>query len=170
LLDGSADVHQRMNGGATALFLASQCGHLTVVQALVDAEADVNVVDHNGITPAMVTPLRGRDELLRLLEARPANADVSQEEAVRSSLPLANAESGHSQVLLRQPGQDDRLSSHLSHATTSDPRCALTAGEPHAATSAPQDLIEVSSRNQRRVPLSRAVQCGRQLRRGCRTQ
>lgn len=50
LLSAGAVVNMQTPGGATPLHRASYCGHLELVQALIDWGADVNLVDSDGRT------------------------------------------------------------------------------------------------------------------------
>lgn len=51
LLSHGAHVNQQSTQGQTALHLAAGCGHEEVVEALVQADADVFAVDSDGFTP-----------------------------------------------------------------------------------------------------------------------
>jgi hypothetical protein len=90
LLDAKADLQARTpSRGQTPLFLASQSGQVCPLQLLIDRKADVQSVDHNGISPAYVATLGGRVLCLQLLiEAR---ADVVSPTSVGPSRTPAMA-------------------------------------------------------------------------------
>src|SRR5688500_11464866 len=76
-------------GAYTPLYLASQQGHGTVVQALLKAGADVTSGTPNGTTPLMVAAASGELDAVRALVD--AGADVNAKDGVRHQTPLMYA-------------------------------------------------------------------------------
>jgi ankyrin repeat protein len=62
--------------GGTALMAASQNGYLEVVQALLDAKADVNAKASNGATALMIASFRGHQDVVRALIDAKADVDA----------------------------------------------------------------------------------------------
>jgi uncharacterized protein len=61
-------VNARLGNGATALMLASQIGHVGVIQTLLAAKADVNAKAGNGATALMLASKYHRQEVATLLK------------------------------------------------------------------------------------------------------
>ena len=57
LLDSSAEASVAAGGGATALHAAATAGHLAIVEALVAANADVDIQVHISLTLILVCSL-----------------------------------------------------------------------------------------------------------------
>ena len=55
------------SGTTTALFFASQDGHTEVVRFLLEAGADPNTVNHNGVSPLFIAAKENHDDVVRLL-------------------------------------------------------------------------------------------------------
>ena len=62
-----ADVNQAKDDGVTALYIAAQLGHETVVRAMIEAGADVNQATDNGWTPLSIAAQRGHRAILQII-------------------------------------------------------------------------------------------------------
>jgi cytohesin len=60
-----ADVNQARDDGVTALYIAAQLGHETVVRAMIEAGADVNQATEEGDTPLSASPTFEIAQILR---------------------------------------------------------------------------------------------------------
>ena len=94
MLAAKADVNAKNNVGYTALMIASQNGHLEVVQALLAAKADANAKMADNVTALIYASQNGHLEVVRALLA--AEADV-------------NAQAANGRTALIQASQDDHL-------------------------------------------------------------
>lgn len=70
------NVQQRQNAVIPALLLAAHAGREAEVQALLDAGADANVSDGDGITPLMAAAMNGGLSLARLLLSAGASRGI----------------------------------------------------------------------------------------------
>jgi ankyrin repeat protein len=74
LLGAGAAVNDAWDGGATALLLAAQSGHLEVCVVLILAGADVVRADSDGLTPLLAAAMGGHEavavEIMRHAVAR----------------------------------------------------------------------------------------------------
>lgn len=64
LASEAVDVHRRNDRGMTALHLATAAGHPKIIQALLDAGADRNVVNRGGESPLMMARRSGDPSVL----------------------------------------------------------------------------------------------------------
>jgi len=63
-----ADINDNQEGrGTTPLILASQEGHIDVVECLLSLGADTEVKDEKGMTALMIASLEGKFDVVRLL-------------------------------------------------------------------------------------------------------
>ena len=69
----------------TALLMASQFGHVDVVQALLAKGADVNAKDSRGLTALMMASQFGHVDVVQALIAK--GADVNAQESRHQALP-----------------------------------------------------------------------------------
>ncbi len=70
LLEKGADPNQKAHCGATALHFASECGHVVIVQELLEKGAEVSR-NANGMTPLLSAAERTKAEVVEFLLARP---------------------------------------------------------------------------------------------------
>jgi ankyrin repeat protein len=99
LLGEGRDVNEADESGYTALFLASQNGHVEVVRLLLARKGvKVNKTAQNGATALMVASLKGHVEVVRLLLARKDVEVNKSEEDGYTALTLASYE-GHVEVV-----------------------------------------------------------------------
>lgn len=75
LISHSANVNIPNSHGVTPIYIASQSGHVKVVQHLLEAGAVIADVD--GITPLMVAAIRGKSDVVKLL-ANSSRIDLNQ--------------------------------------------------------------------------------------------
>jgi Ankyrin repeats (3 copies)/Ankyrin repeat len=61
------------NNGATAVYHASQNGHFSTVQCLVETKADVNLAQSNGCSPLMIASQEGHVKIMEVLLKAGAN-------------------------------------------------------------------------------------------------
>merc|ERR1712217_237931 len=83
LLDAGADVNARGTGGkgsegegVTALSIAVATGNATLMDLLLQAGANLEMVDERGLTPLLSAAVLGRVDALKTLIAARANADA----------------------------------------------------------------------------------------------
>jgi ankyrin repeat protein len=116
LLASGSDVNMRSDvssdWGKTALMEASIRGYADLVQALVDARADVNARDDYGETPLMFASGKGHAAIVGLLLK--AGADVNAQTPSGSSALILAAKRGELAVvrLLLQAGADVKARDH----------------------------------------------------------
>ena len=91
------DVNKTIDG-ATTLNIAAQNGHASVVQALLDKNADVNLADNNGWTPLHWAANKGNLEAIKLLLAAPT-IEVNKVNSTRSTSLHIAASKGHAPVV-----------------------------------------------------------------------
>jgi ankyrin repeat protein len=78
LIEAGAHVnYARGNGGCTALFVASQEGHIDVVRSLLAAGADPRLALHNGLMALDSAKHNKHTQIVALLEAKIAELDRS---------------------------------------------------------------------------------------------
>src|SRR5208282_4649887 len=97
LLAAAADVNAKRANGATALMIASEKGHMDVVQALLAARADVNVKGGAGVTALMIASQNGHLEVVRALLA--AMAEVNAKEGRGVTALFLASQKGHLDVV-----------------------------------------------------------------------
>ena len=83
--------------GTTALLLAAQQGQRSTVQALLDANADINLANFKGTVPLKIAAQQGRSEVVEDLLARDAEVDRRASDGM-SSLMMA-AKKGHFEIV-----------------------------------------------------------------------
>jgi ankyrin repeat protein len=77
ILDAGVDVNRRDWGGRTMVWQHAHDGHVEIVEMLIDAGADINVLDAlDGCTPLATAAAAGHEEVVRLLLARGADATL----------------------------------------------------------------------------------------------
>ncbi len=74
-LIGKVDINIATEDGVTALMLASHNGHLSVVRALLQNNANINLADEVGYTPLLFASSAGHSNLVNLLIKN--NADIN---------------------------------------------------------------------------------------------
>jgi len=115
LLAQGADVHVRTPGGrdshlgTNCLKLAAMNGNEPVVRRLLDAGADPDTPDGNGMTPLMWAANRGHGTLIRLLSERGADLNSRDTAWGRTALMLAQPERLEVIELLLQLGADPSI-------------------------------------------------------------
>ena len=67
LMELGADVNQARDDGVTALYIAAQLGHETVVRATIEAGADVNQATDNEWTPLSIAAWKGHTAIVQIL-------------------------------------------------------------------------------------------------------
>eukprot|EP00968_Pinguiococcus_pyrenoidosus_P001784 scaffold83_cov246-Pinguiococcus_pyrenoidosus.AAC.13 len=88
LLQDGSDARKTRNDGVSALHLAAQNGHLQVAKLLIP-ETDVNLADHNGITPLMLASEQGQHAIVvALVQVGKANVSLKTHRGV-TALQLA---------------------------------------------------------------------------------
>lgn len=88
LLDVPADVNLQTKYGYTALYIASQFGHIDIVKMLLDRHADINLKDNLGATCLHIACFKGHKDTVELLLDRQAHINSQN---VRGFTPLLNA-------------------------------------------------------------------------------
>jgi len=77
LVEHGADVNASEDDGATAVYIASQNGHLEVVRYLVEHGADVNASEDDGITTLLIASQEGHLEVVQYLVEHGADVNAS---------------------------------------------------------------------------------------------
>ena len=95
LIEKTTNIDRPDDKGETALFRASLCGRLDVVQMLLDRGANVNAERKDGVTPLMAAAKEGYTEIVTQLVIR--GAGVNHVVHKHSALTLANM-GGHKDV------------------------------------------------------------------------
>ncbi|MCH8266027.1 MAG: ankyrin repeat domain-containing protein, partial [Acidobacteria bacterium] len=95
-LSEGADVDSEVEG-LTALHLASQLGHASIVEALVAADADLDRKTPNGATPLRLASRSGHVAAMEALLVAGANVDTQDDEG-GTALIVASQE-GHEQIV-----------------------------------------------------------------------
>lgn len=75
ILPGRVDVNRRDRGGRIASLWAASYGYLEAVQFLLSEEANVRVLDDNGMTPVSIARTYSYTEIVEALEARLVEED-----------------------------------------------------------------------------------------------
>ena len=118
-------------GTYTPLFLASQQGHGSVIQAIIKAGGDVKAGMPNGTTPLMVAAASGEVEAVRvLIENR---ADVNAKDGVRAQTPLMYAAASNRPAvieLLAAKGADLKATNKVSDLANLSRESAGFGGNP----------------------------------------
>ncbi len=90
----------RANGcplAENALFIAAELGHETVVRALIEFGADVNMARDNGVTPLYIAAQNGHETVERALIELGADVNMARDNGV-TPLCMA-AQNGHETVV-----------------------------------------------------------------------
>jgi ankyrin repeat protein len=76
LLNHGSEINAQDKDGFTPLHSATRCGHLNIVEILVEEKADINIVDHHlGVTPLYIAVLYGHFEIVKYLLSNNALID-----------------------------------------------------------------------------------------------
>jgi ankyrin repeat protein len=94
-----ADVSQKMNDGATPLYLAAEKGHLAVVRLLMNFGADVNQGMHDGATPLYAAAQMGKLAVVQCL-VKEFGANFKQAKHEGSTPLYVAAKNGYLDVVL----------------------------------------------------------------------
>jgi ankyrin repeat protein len=124
-------------GTYTPLYLASQQGHGTVIQALVKAGADLKAGTPNGTTPLMVAAASGEIEAVRALID--AGADVNAKDGVRLQTPIMYAAASNRAAvieLLASKGANLKATSKVSDLANLSREGAGFGGNPQGGVPA----------------------------------
>jgi ankyrin repeat protein len=98
LLDNEkVNLNARRLGGKTALMLAAMNGHAGVVQALIDAKADVTAVDNEQKTALMLAAMNGHADVVRALID--AGADINAINNEQKTALIIAAERGNAVIV-----------------------------------------------------------------------
>tara|TARA_R110000868_G_scaffold355845_4_gene617431 strand:+ start:721 stop:2013 length:1293 start_codon:yes stop_codon:yes gene_type:complete len=90
LLDASANPNvTKPKTGGTPLFFAAQMNNLKIVQALINAKADVNRTNSRGLTPLFIACVKNAKEVSALLLNSGANPNISDTKKQTSPLHIA---------------------------------------------------------------------------------
>lgn len=90
LLDASANPNvTKPKTGGTPLFFAAQMNNLKVLQALINAKADVNLVNNRGLTPLFIASVKNAKEIAAVLLNSGANPNISDTKKKTSPLHIA---------------------------------------------------------------------------------
>jgi ankyrin repeat protein len=108
LIEANADVNKAIKDGDTPLYIASQNGHLKVVNCLIEANADVHQATGNDWTPLHVASQKGYLEMIKLLVKRRANL-------------RAENNNGDTALGLAQLNEFDKLIRYLKNAELNKP-------------------------------------------------
>jgi hypothetical protein len=100
LIDKGADVDKQDNDGRTALYVASERGHLDVARLLIDKGADVDKKDNGGFAPVFAASLYGHLDVARLLIDNGADT-LSVSANGRSTLALWNTQEMRTALLMQ---------------------------------------------------------------------
>ncbi|CAL4060891.1 unnamed protein product, partial [Meganyctiphanes norvegica] len=99
-LQNGADVNWKSNddiSGVTPLYMACHWGHSTIVEMLVNANADVNMANDYGETPLSVASSIGDSTIVEMLLNANADVNIAQDDGFT---PLQTACSfGHSTIV-----------------------------------------------------------------------
>lgn len=83
--------------GTTALFIASQNGHVEIVRVLLDGGADTEIATSNAVTPLLVASSNGHAQVVKVLLK--ANANVEQVRSIGFTALLSASQFGHSAIV-----------------------------------------------------------------------
>jgi ankyrin repeat protein len=125
-------------GTYTPLYLASQQGHGTVIQALVKAGADVKSGTPNGTTPLMVAAASGEIEAVRVLIE--SGADVNAKDGVRAQTPIMYAAASNRAAvieLLASKGANLKATNKVSDLANLSRESAGFGGNPQVPAGGP---------------------------------
>ena len=89
-MDATLDASQR-----TALFVAAHGGHTEVMQLLLDAGADAELVDEEDNTPLIIAAAGGSCAALELLLSAGADVDIDAADSAGCTALVAAAAMGH---------------------------------------------------------------------------
>jgi hypothetical protein len=79
LLDHGSKIDAQDKDGFTALHSATRCGHLRIVQILIERGANINIVDNNlGATPFYIAIVYGHFEIVKYLSDKKASIDLDE--------------------------------------------------------------------------------------------
>ena len=99
--------------GKTALILAARNGHVEIVQALVDAGADIDLQSKSGSTALMFAASKGHTDVVKALLG--ADADLNAKNNNKNTALMVAAQNGHVgcvQVLLAAKAHSDLKNEH----------------------------------------------------------
>jgi ankyrin repeat protein len=83
--------------GMSALWQASEKGHIDIMKALLSADADVNCAQNTGATPLFISSEEGHIDVVKLLRA--ANADVNHANNQGCTSLFMSSLQGHSDIV-----------------------------------------------------------------------
>lgn len=101
LLDNGADPRRSNQQRSNALHAAARNGHVTVAEALLGSENDMELIDHannNGFTPLLLAAQNGKTDVVRLLAERGANLRLREKKNGTTAL-FHGAHFGHPKVV-----------------------------------------------------------------------
>ena len=154
LLFAGANVRATTRLGAyTPLFLASQHGHGTVIEALLQAGSDVKAGTPNGTSPLMVAAASGKVDAVKALVD--AGADVNGKDGVREQTPLMYAAAANRAdviSLLASRGADLTATSKVSSLANLSREGLGFGGNPQAPGAPPRP--ELPAGGGRSTPLA----------------
>ncbi len=126
-------------GAYTSLFLASQQGHATVIDALIKAGSDVKAGTPNGTSPLMVAAAAGKADAVKVLVD--AGADVNAKDGVRAQTPIMYAAAANRAdviTLLASKGADLKATSKVSDLASLSRESLGFGGNPQAPGAPPR--------------------------------
>jgi hypothetical protein len=99
LLENGCPVDEALDNGCTPLLMAAQNGHGTVVRALINAGADVNIMtnESDGTTPLFAAAFMGSETIVRVLIQAGADVNMARDNGT-TPLYIA-AQNGHEVVV-----------------------------------------------------------------------
>ncbi|HKX90006.1 MAG TPA: ankyrin repeat domain-containing protein, partial [Sphingopyxis sp.] len=118
-------------GSYTPLYLASQQGHNSVIQALLKGGADVKAGTPNGTTPLMVAAASGEVDAVRTL--LDAGAEINAADGVRAQTPIMYAAASNRVAvieLLASRGADLKVTNKVSDLANLSRESAGFGGNP----------------------------------------
>jgi ankyrin repeat protein len=126
-------------GNYTPLFLASQQGNATVIEALLKAGSDLKATNANGTSPLMVAAAAGKVDAVKVLID--AGADVNAKDGVRLQTPLMYAAAANRAdviTVLAAKGADLKANSKVSDLANLSREGLGFGGNPQAPGAPPR--------------------------------
>ena len=125
LIDKGVDVNARTYQGSTPLIVAAECNYprLDITRQLLDAGADMEITDTNGMTALSTAVKNGNKTLINLFIAKGAQWEVDKPIYGRTPLDFAVAEDNieGTQILLKRGANVDAMNpGYLARAGFSD--------------------------------------------------